>query len=194
MPLGSCSALGYSRVMLCNSAPGWRICPRSFLLTVSPQLPGGFSCLADMAPGRCSLRTTGILSTIGSSACLQGIMAPGGPSSSSLLLPRKEKKRWSRCSLTPDSLARWRGTGRNVKPLSHAAPTLPPRASICLGPKKLHPTLKCLPAHRPPSHRRDIPAPGRDLALNGCRESCLLEIHCLPSESCSLQSLESDTL
>lgn len=117
-----------------------------------------------------------------------------GPSSSSLLLHRKENKCRSCCSLTPDSLVQWRGTRRSTKPLSHTPPALPPGATICLGPKKLHLTVKCLPAHRPPSHRRDIPAPGRDLAINGCRESCLLEINFLPSESCSLQSLESDTL
>ena len=99
-----------------------------------------------------------------------------GPSSSSLLLPRKENKCWSWCSLTPDPLTQWRGTRRNMKPLNHTPPALPPRASICLGAMKLHLTLKRLPAHRPPSHRRDIPAPGRDLALNGCRESCLSEI------------------
>lgn len=78
VPLGSCSALGHSSVILHNPASRWRICPRSFLLTVFPQLPAGFSCLADMAPGRCPLRTTGILSAIGSSSCLQDIVAPGG--------------------------------------------------------------------------------------------------------------------
>lgn len=73
-------------------------------------------------------------------------------------------------------------------------PAPPPRASIYRGAQKSHLTLKSLPAHRPPSHRGDVPAPGRDLALNGCRESCLLEINCLLLESCSLQSLGSDTL
>lgn len=59
---------------------------------------------------------------------------------------------------------------------------------------EIAPDTEILPAHRPPSHRRDIPAPGRDLALNGRREPCLLEINCLLLESCSLQSLGSDTL
>lgn len=63
--------------ILHNSASGYRICPHSFLLTVSLQLPGGFSCWIDMATGRCPLRITGILTITGSSACLQDITAPG---------------------------------------------------------------------------------------------------------------------
>lgn len=146
-----------------------------------------------MAPGRCPPRTTGILSVIGSSACLQGIMAPGGHPHPLCCSPGKKISAGAGV-LLPQLPPHWRGTRRSMKPLRHTPPALPPRASVCLGPKKLHLILQCLPAHRPPSHRRDIPAPGRDLALNGCRESCLLEINCLPSESCSLVSLESDTL
>lgn len=61
------------QLLLSNTA---HLCIRAEDL--SPQVPGVLCCLADVAPGRCPPRTTGILSATGSSTRLRGIMAPGG--------------------------------------------------------------------------------------------------------------------
>lgn len=125
---GAAGVLLCPRFLLNSSASGWRSGPRSFPLTVSPQLPGGFSCAVDVAPGRCPLRTTGILSVI----LPPRHRGSWGPSSSSLLLPAKENNCWSQCSLTPNSLAQWKGPRRSMKLLSLTPLARPPKPQFVL--------------------------------------------------------------